>query len=93
MERIKEMEKRIKGLGSNRAGVLRLTDGQIANYGTIRVEDGNFIFYTGQGLREIWSSSADPEKAKELKTLGEEALIKLGHITIVPISEIEEIIN
>jgi len=87
------MENQLKNLGSNHAGVMRLRNGQMANYGSIRVENGKFVSYTGQGLREMWSSSANPEKAKELKKLTEKELIELGHIAVTPISEIAEIIN
>jgi hypothetical protein len=87
------MENKIKNLGSNHAGVLILKNGQRANYGSIRVENGNFVCYTGQGLREMWSSSANQEKSKELKKLDEKELIELGHIAVTPISEIAEIVN
>lgn len=91
------MDKNLNYLYSeNHAGVLLLQDGSRMNYGSIRVENGNAVFYTGMGLREIWSDHkklADIEKAKVLKQKTEAELIESGHIKILPISDIEYLIS
>lgn len=86
------MEKKLRSLRSNHAGVMKLKNGQKANYGNIRVENDKFVHYTGKGLREMWPA-IESEKSKELKKLDEATLIKLGHIAITPILEIVEVIN
>jgi hypothetical protein len=87
------MEKKLQALGSNHAGVLRFTNGNTGNYGSIRVENGNFYCYTGQGLREMFPQSGATEKSKELNKLSEAELIKLGHIAVIPVNEIAEIVH
>ena len=81
-------------LGSNHAGVMLLSNGQRSNYGSIRVEDGHFVHYTGLGLREIWSQNgAATERSKELKMLSEQQLLETGHISLTPITEIVQILS
>ena len=87
------MENLLKALGSNKAGTLQLKNGEIINYGSIKVENEKFFFYTGKGLREMWHSSADPELSKELKTHSEEELMASDHIAALPVSEISQILN
>lgn len=91
------MDKNLNYLYSeNHAGVLQLYDGRRMNYGSIRVENGNAVFYTGMGLREIWTDhkeQADIEKAKALKQKTEAELIESGHIKVLPISQIQHLVS
>jgi hypothetical protein len=80
----------------NHAGVLVLKNGQTANYGSIRVENGNAIFWSGKGLREVWKPDLTDEQkklAEVLKKKSEKELIESDHIMVVPLSEIEIVLN
>ncbi len=87
------MENQLKALGYNHAGVIKLKNGQTANYGSIRVENGFFVHYTGMGLREVWPNTGETEKSKELQKLDETEMIKRNYIRFTPVSEISEIIS
>ena len=82
-------------LQSNHAGVFRYNNGEEANYGVIRIENGELVHYTGKGLREIWApkTAEDKTNAEKLKSLSEVDLILSGHIAITPLSEIQEVLN
>ena len=77
-----EILRKVKFGVSASAGVMVLKNGYIVNFGAIRIEDDNFIIYTGMGLSE---------KAHENNDLTEDELIKSNHIAKIPISEIDYI--
>jgi hypothetical protein len=81
------------GIGDNHAGVMRMTDGSDRNYGSIRVQNEDFVYYTGKGLREMWPQQGETEEAKRLKLLDEASLIKSQHIAVTPLFEIAQVIS
>ncbi|TND08265.1 MAG: hypothetical protein FD123_2407 [Bacteroidetes bacterium] len=79
----------------NRAGVLLFCNGQLTNYGSIRVEQGNAIYYTGKGLREIWKPDMNEDEkklAEELKKKPEHEMIASDHIAVTPLTEIADVL-
>ena len=91
------MKKRFELLRFNHAGAMRLKNGITVNYGVIRRDNGKLVYYTGKGLREIWSpnlSSEEKIKAERLKRMtkekdGEEKLKDYGYIDITDLSDID----
>ena len=80
----------------NHAGTLVLKNGQTASYGSIRVENGNAVYYSGKGLREGFPQSPSEEQKKlatELGTKTERELIDSGHIHVTPLAEIETVLR
>lgn len=86
------MKTRLRNLGDNHAGAIRLTNGTEINYGSKRVEGETFVHYTRKGLDEIFHNDANKVKAKKLLESDEATLIASGHLTKTPISEIQEIL-
>lgn len=86
----------IKILKENHAGALILKDGTTINYGVIRIEGDNLIYYTGKGLRELWSPNLSFEERERVKIYREEKniqkLIELNYVAITPLSEIERVL-
>lgn len=84
----------------NHAGAMLLKNGQTVNYGVIRIENEQLVYYTGRGLREMWQPTMTPEQrqhAQELQRIandphGEQTLINSGHIAITPLNQIERIL-
>lgn len=76
-----------------RAGVMRLKNGTVTNYGSDGVLDGYFYFYTGLGLREMFNPNPlteDQKKlASELRGKSKEELMKSGHYARIALSDIE----
>ncbi len=86
------LKQQLQALGNNHAGVIKMKDGSSRNYGSKRVEDWNFVYYTGKGLREMWHPNGQvTDEVKRLRSLDEQSLIKSGHLAITPISEIAAI--
>lgn len=82
-------------LRPNHAGALVLDTGETINYGVIEVEHGRLKYYTGSGLREIWSPrmSAEQEAAAAiLKEKSEEELIASHHIAVIPLERIVRVL-
>lgn len=76
------------------AGVMTLKDGTEMNYGVIRVTQNmtRMTFYTGKGLREMFKpdmTEEEKENAEQLKKLDEKTLMKLGHISEIPLTQIQ----
>jgi len=77
-----------------------LKDGNTVNYGVIRRNENEVVYYTGKGLRERWRPSLrENEKtvAENIKKIGEEynceqKLIESGHITVTPLEQIVRVI-
>lgn len=86
------MKKQLQALGSNHAGLLKLKNGKKVNYGSIRIQNDNFVCYTGEGLSKVWPQPSTAE-SRELEKLDEGELMKLGYIAVLPISEITEIVK
>ena len=86
----------IELLRFNHAGAMQLKDGTTTNYGVIRVNNKEVVYYTGRGLREMWKPTMTEEEKKlaaELKQIGEseggeQKLIASGHIAVTPLDEI-----
>jgi len=81
---------------SNHAGKMRLKNGQTVNYGSIRVKDDLFYYYTGKGLREIFKpNQTEGEKrvASALHKKTEAELITSEHIARIPVIEISKFIS
>lgn len=84
----------------NHAGAMQLTDGRTVNYGVIRINDQEVVYYTGKGLREMWKPKMTQEEkqvANELRRIGEEEggerrLIQSQHIAITNLDEIVRVI-
>jgi len=90
------MERGFDLLKLNHAGVLLLKNGETINYGVKRRENDSLVYYTGKGLREMFSpnlSDIEKVKAEELKKLSEEKLIDLEYIAIIPLSLIDHVID
>lgn len=99
--RKKIIAKRLDLLTYNHAGVMRLNNGITSNYGVIRKENNELLYFTGKGLREIWApdmSSEQKVKAEELRKIYEEGengikdLIKSEHIARVSLDDIERVL-
>jgi hypothetical protein len=83
----------------NHAGAMQLKDGRTVNYGVIRLNDNEVVYYTGQGLREMWKPNMSEEEkrhADELKKIGEEEngeqkLFNSGHIAVTKFEDIARV--
>lgn len=87
----KEMEL----LRPNHAGALVLDDGSTINYGVIEIVDSKLRYYTGKGLREIWSPRMSEEqklKAKALKEKPLDDLIKEEYAGEIPLKRIRRVL-
>lgn len=90
----------IELLRFNRAGAMQLIDGRTVNYGVIRVDDKEVVYYTGKGLREMWKPNMNEEEKKlaealkkiDKETDGEQKLIKSEHIAVTPLDQIARVI-
>ncbi len=98
----------IKGfelLKTNHAGAMLLKSGLTTNYGVISVNDRKLLYFTGKGLREIWSpnlTSPEKERASSLRKIIEaekneenlktSALKADGYIDEIDLDEIERVI-
>lgn len=90
MEQIKQV---LVNLPPNHAGAMQLTNGIIANYGKIKVEETTFLHVTGKGLREMYSNNFNTVHAERLRNLPEGDLIKLELWARTPIDQIQAILN
>ncbi|MBA3986531.1 MAG: hypothetical protein H0X63_08180 [Flavobacteriales bacterium] len=90
----------IELLRFNHAGAMQLNDGHTVNYGVIRVNDNEVVYYTGKGLREMWKPTMTEEEKKlagQLKQIGEteggeQKLISSEHIAITSLDDIVRVI-
>ena len=78
------------------AGVITMKDGTRKNYGVIEIsKDGrHLVYYTGKGLRKLFSknlSKEEQEEAEKLKTLDRKSLRRMGYVGVTPLDEIEEL--
>ncbi len=86
-------------LRPNHAGAMELKNGRTVNYGVIRVNQSELVYFTGKGLREIWKPEMTDEERKkslELQKLlksegGEKKLIDSQHISVIPLIDISRI--
>lgn len=72
------------------ARIAVLNSGEKINVGWIRIEGDEVVFYTGQGLYNIWRPNMtkdEQEKAEELKLKTEAELKNLGYLDRKKISE------
>lgn len=79
----------------NHAGALVLDDGRTINYGVITIEHDILVYYTGKGLRELWSPSMTPEQerlAEKLRALTPEDLRTTGHVDSIPLERIRQVL-
>lgn len=79
---------------SGQARVAILNNGDRINVGWIRIEGDEVIYYTGQGLYNIWRPNMTKEgqkKADDYKRLSEPELKKLGYLDKRKISEFKSI--
>ncbi|NNM95144.1 MAG: hypothetical protein HKL88_06750 [Bacteroidia bacterium] len=76
-------------------GVIKLKNGEYASYKVIRTEGDRFVHYTGRGIRELFTMSAEVDKLRKgrLEALNERNLVFSRHIATTLYSEIEEIIS
>lgn len=89
----------IQTLRPNHAGSLRLKTGRTINYGVIRVDENQLVYFTGKGLREIWKPNMSEEEKQQAEILkasleqenGEKKLLESNHIAITPLDEIEQV--
>lgn len=89
----------IQYLVPNHAGAMQLADGNTVNYGVISIEGDRVYYFTGKGLREMWSpnmSDREKERAENLKNLynqdgGRESLMESGHIAYSLLSDIIQV--
>lgn len=82
-------------LRPNHAGALVLDTGETINYGVIEVGHGKLKYYTGKGLREIWSPRMSKEQASAaaiLKEKSEEELISSEHIAVISLERIVRVL-
>lgn len=86
----------IEFLKPNHAGTMQLKDGNIINYGVIRFDEVEVVYYTGKGLHEIWKSTmTDDEKlvAEQLNKKEEIELRQSGHIDSMKFENIARILS
>lgn len=78
------------------ARVAVLQNGQKINAGWIRFDDDNYVvYYTGQGLREMWKpnmTAEEQERANTLKQKKESELIKEGMIARALLSDFIDVL-
>jgi len=74
----------------NHAGALELKDGNIENYGVIRIDKKQLVCYTAKGLSELWNQTF--KFYDVLDTLSEQKYINSGHIKIISLDQIERVI-
>lgn len=82
-------------LRPNHAGALVLDTGETINYGVIEVRNGRLKYYTGKGLREIWSPRMSEEQevvAGILKKRNEADLMASQHIAEIPLERIVRVL-
>lgn len=77
------------------AGVMTLINGERVNYGAIAERNGNLLYYTGKGLREIHPNTPEAlaKVSPELKAKADAEAwddLKLsGHVAEIPLSQIQ----
>ncbi|HMH31604.1 MAG TPA: hypothetical protein VK543_01170 [Puia sp.] len=84
----------------NHAGAMQLKNGSTVNYGVIRINDKEVVYYTGKGLREMWRPNMNAqekivsEKLRKIGELtdGEQELITSGHIAVTPLEQIIRVV-
>lgn len=76
------------------ARVAMLITGEEISVGFKEIEGDEVIYYTGQGLREIWRPSTPQEvaRAEQLKQMSDDDLIKAGYMARRNISEFKNIL-
>lgn len=78
------------------ARVVTLLNGQQMNAGWLRFDGEDYVlYYTGQGLREMWKpnmTAEEQERAEMLKQKKEEELIQEQMIARIKISDIKDIL-
>jgi hypothetical protein len=83
-------------LKKNHAGTMILKDGSTINYGVISIIDNkNLLYYTGKGLREIWSPNLSEEEkvvAEKFKGMDKDDLKISGHVALISLDQIERVI-
>lgn len=82
-------------LRPNHAGALVLDDGSTINYGVIEIVAGRMRYYTGKGLREIWSPRMTEEQkaaAELLKTKTIEELMAEEYAAELPLERIQRVL-
>lgn len=80
-------------LGQARVAILQ--NGQQINAGWIKFDGDYVVYYTGQGLREMWKpnmTAEERERAKNLKQKKEDELMKEGMIARTKISDFIDIL-
>jgi len=90
----------IELLRVNHAGAMQLKDGKAVNYGVIRIDEEELVYYTGKGLSEMWKPNMNEEEkiiAEKLRRIGEaengeQNLKASGHIAVTPLDQIERVI-
>lgn len=96
-------KKEIQGmelLRFNHAGAMQLKNGETVNYGVIRIDNKELVYFTGKGLREMWKPNMSEEEkniAENLRKIseeenGEQKLIDSGHIAVTLLDQIERVI-
>lgn len=82
-------------LKEGHAGALVNVLGSTMNYGVIRMTGNKLVFYTGLGLREMWSPNMNDEQkelAERLKKKSEEELRISGHIGEINLADIRRVL-
>lgn len=85
------MNKGLDILKFNHAGALLKKDGTTINYGVISIDSEKMEYYTGKGLREMWSpnmTEEQREKAEDLKKLTIEEQRRLELRDVIYLSDI-----
>jgi|GEM_PF-1726968 len=90
----------LERLKPNIAGSVELKDGSVVNVGVIRIEAEALVHFTGQGLREMHKPNMNKEEqavADWLKAMlkepdGEEQLMRMGHIAVLPFAAITRVL-
>lgn len=92
-----EDPKGLRILRPNHAGVLLVTgDERPINYGAIRVDNRSLVYWTSQGLQEIWKCydgvTLECPLIKRFESGDEGDLIAKGYIAVVPLERIVRVI-
>lgn len=90
----------IELLRDNHAGAMQLKNGRTVNYGFIRITENEVVYYTGQGLHEMFSTNMTEEGKKQSDRLkkiggekdGEKKLIISGHIGVTALDDISRVL-
>lgn len=79
-------------LKTNHAGLLYTVDGQTVNYGVIRIQDQQLVYYTHLAFVDIFSHRIDQTTRQSFLSKGEPWLINNNYISKIKLSDISYVL-